>query len=71
MYKEVLRDIEGIATYPIIGLILFLITFVSMLIWVFSLRREFIEEMGRLPLDSDHESAASSTEPSGALRHGE
>lgn len=53
MYKDILRNIEGIDSYPVVSLIVFVVFFVSLLIWVVSMKKSVIAEMSNLPLDSD------------------
>jgi hypothetical protein len=67
MFKDVLRAIEGVAIYPVIALVLFMVVFVALVIWTARLRREYVDEMGNLPLDRD---GGSGDEPEGAPHHG-
>jgi len=67
MYKDVLRAIDGVAIYPIAALLLFMLVFVSLVVWVARLRREYVEEMGNLPLEHD---SVTSGEREGAHHHG-
>ncbi len=53
MYKEILRNIEGIDSYPLVSLIVFIVFFVSLLIWVMTMKKSVVAEMSQLPLDSD------------------
>ncbi|MEX0648965.1 MAG: hypothetical protein WEA56_12970 [Balneolaceae bacterium] len=53
MYKDVLRSIEGIATFPIIALMLFLGFFIAMLIYLFKKDKSHWDEAARLPLETD------------------
>jgi len=54
MIKELLRSIPGIATFPIISLILFFSIFVGISIWAFwRLDKKHVQKMKELPLDSD------------------
>lgn len=54
MLKEVMQSIEGIATYPVVSLVLFIIAFLAVLYAVWRLSPAEIEHAGRLPLDDDH-----------------
>lgn len=49
--KHNLETIEGIASYPIISLLIFFIFFVGLGIWVLSYKKEKIEEMSHIPLN--------------------
>ena len=56
MYKNVLQSIQDIEIWPIISLVLFFIVFVSMLIFVFKIKKQYIDEVKNLPLDEGSES---------------
>ncbi|AOC93275.1 MULTISPECIES: CcoQ/FixQ family Cbb3-type cytochrome c oxidase assembly chaperone [Flavobacterium] len=49
--KHNMETISGIEIYPIISLLIFFFFFVGLGIWVFSYRKEKIEEMSNIPLD--------------------
>lgn len=51
MYKEVLRAIAGIDTFPIISLLLFVITFAVVLVRVARMDRTSVERLAALPLE--------------------
>ncbi len=53
MYKELLRSIENIATFPIISLILFVLIFAIMLWWTFAHDNSFLKQMSLIPLDTE------------------
>ncbi|HCY76137.1 MAG TPA: CcoQ/FixQ family Cbb3-type cytochrome c oxidase assembly chaperone [Ignavibacteriales bacterium] len=55
MYKELLQSIEGIAVYPIISLIVFVLFFAIILLWMFKVDKNYIKKMENLPLDNDEE----------------
>ena len=55
MIQNVLEHMGGIENYGIISLILFVVTFLGMLIWVLLLKKPVLEEMSRLPLQTDSE----------------
>ena len=48
-----LESIEGVAIYPIIGIIIFFSFFVVLLWWVFRLDKRFIKDMSDAPLQDD------------------
>lgn len=52
MIKEYLQAIEGIAIYPVIGLILFLSIFLFIIFWMFKIDRNYLKHMKQLPLDT-------------------
>lgn len=53
MYKDVLSDIEGISIYPIISLIVFVSFFVVLGIYVFKMKKDYISEMKKIPLEEN------------------
>jgi cbb3-type cytochrome oxidase subunit 3 len=51
-----LESIEGVAIFPIIGIIIFFSFFVGLLWWVFKLDKRFVKDMSDAPLlDDDNE----------------
>lgn len=53
MYKDVLRAIAGIDTFPVVSLVIFVVTFALVLISVLHMDRASADEMAALPLDGD------------------
>ncbi|MDY0986491.1 Cbb3-type cytochrome oxidase component FixQ [Flavobacterium sp. ACN2] len=49
--KHNMETISGIEVYPIISLLIFFLFFVGLGVWVFSYRKEKIQEMSNIPLD--------------------
>jgi cbb3-type cytochrome oxidase subunit 3 len=49
-----MESIEGIATYPMISLLIFFVFFSILFWWVFTASKEHIREVSELPLD-DHQ----------------
>ncbi|WP_125719539.1 CcoQ/FixQ family Cbb3-type cytochrome c oxidase assembly chaperone [Flavobacterium ustbae] len=49
--KHNMETISGIEVYPIISFLIFFLFFVGLGIWVFSYRKEKIQEMSNIPLD--------------------
>ena len=47
--KEHMETIDGIANYPMVSLLIFVLLFW----WVFTATKEHIREMSELPLDND------------------
>jgi hypothetical protein len=50
-----LESTEGIAIFPIIGLLIFFSFFLFLLYYIYHLDKLFVKEMGDLPLESDVE----------------
>lgn len=49
--KHNMENIEGIETYPILALLIFFIFFVGLAVWVFSYKKEKIDELSQMPLN--------------------
>ena len=59
MFKHYFEQIDGIAFFPLLSLMIFFLFFVSLLIWVVKVNKGYIQEMSNLPLAE--EQAPSST----------
>ena len=51
MEKEILSRIDGVGIYGVISICLFFSFFIGMLVWAFTKKKNYLEKMGRLPLD--------------------
>jgi len=51
LFSNYLKAIEGIATYPIISLVIFFLLFLGVTWYVFRMKKEDVDEMSRLPLN--------------------
>ncbi|MCI4441904.1 MAG: cbb3-type cytochrome c oxidase subunit 3 [Lentimicrobium sp.] len=51
--KHNLETIEGIESYPIVALLIFFSFFVALAFWVFSYKKEKIDEMSHIPFNDD------------------
>ena len=49
--KHNMETIAGVAVYPVLSLLIFFAFFVGLGIWVFSYKKEKIEEMSQIPLN--------------------
>ena len=49
--KGHMESIDGIATYPMVSLIIFFSFFVILFWWVFTTSKGHVKEMSELPLD--------------------
>lgn len=47
-----MTGIEGIEIYPIISLLIFFIFFAMLFVWVFTAKKQHIDEMSNLPFDT-------------------
>lgn len=50
--KGHMETIQGIEIYPIISLLIFFLFFVVLFWWVFTAKKEYVEEVSQIPLDS-------------------
>ena len=51
--KNYMESIDGIATYPMISLLIFFVFFALLFWWVLTASREHIKEVSELPLDDN------------------
>ncbi|WP_269227630.1 CcoQ/FixQ family Cbb3-type cytochrome c oxidase assembly chaperone [Flavobacterium eburneipallidum] len=51
--KHNMETIAGVSIYPIISLLIFFFFFVGLGIWVFSYRKEKIDELSQMPLNDN------------------
>lgn len=51
--KGNLEQIDGVAIYPIISLLIFFIFFVALFWWVFSAKKEHIKKVSNIPLEDN------------------
>jgi cytochrome c oxidase cbb3-type subunit 4 len=51
--KHNMETIAGVAIYPILSLLIFFAFFVGLGIWVFSYKKEKIDEMSQIPLNDN------------------
>lgn len=49
--KHNMETIDGVAIFPILSLSIFFLFFVGLGIWVFSYKKEKIEELSNIPLN--------------------
>lgn len=52
--KYHMTEIEGIAIYPIISLLIFFLFFTVLFWWVVSSKKEYINRVSRIPLDEEN-----------------
>jgi cytochrome c oxidase cbb3-type subunit IV len=48
--KHNMETIAGVAIYPILSLLIFFVFFLALGIWVFTYKKEKIQELSQLPL---------------------
>lgn len=51
--KHNMETIAGVAVYPTLSLLIFFAFFVGLGIWVFSYKKEKIDELSQIPLNDD------------------
>jgi cytochrome c oxidase cbb3-type subunit IV len=49
--KHNMESIDGVAIFPILSLLIFFFFFLGLGLWVFSYKKEKIEELSNIPLD--------------------
>jgi hypothetical protein len=53
MFKHYFEQIEGIATMPLLSLIIFFVFFLSLGIWVLRANKHYLHTMESLPLEDN------------------
>lgn len=53
--KGNLENIDGVAIYPLISLLVFFVFFVVLFWWVLTAKKDHIEEVSNIPLDLDND----------------
>lgn len=61
MIQQVLSGIGGIGNYGVVSILLFFAVFAGVLIWAFSRKKSYLQEMSALPLDSGETGAENSS----------
>lgn len=51
--KGPLESIDGVEIYPIISLLIFFLFFTALFWWVFTAKKEYINDVSNIPLDFD------------------
>ena len=52
--KHNMENIAGVAIYPILSLLIFFLFFVGLSVWVFSYKKEKINELSNIPLGNEN-----------------
>ncbi len=53
--KGYMESIDGIATYPMLSLLIFFIFFVILFAWVFTASKEYIKEVSEIPFENNNQ----------------
>ena len=53
MFKNYFKGIDGIASYPMVLLVMFSIFFALMILWIWRTDKNYFKEQGSLPLDDN------------------
>lgn len=53
--KGHMETIQGIEIYPIISLLIFFLFFVVLFWWVFTAKKDYVEEVSQIPLDNEND----------------
>jgi cbb3-type cytochrome oxidase subunit 3 len=53
--KGHMESIAGIEVYPIISLLIFFIFFVALFWWVFTAKKDYIQQVEQIPLETDND----------------
>lgn len=52
--KHHMTEIDGIAVYPIISLVIFFLFFTALTWWVVTSKKEYIDKVSQIPLGDDN-----------------
>jgi len=55
MFRAIFSGASGMGIYPVISLILFMTIFITVLVWMLTIKRPYIKHMSELPLDNTNE----------------
>jgi hypothetical protein len=64
MISKVLSSIDGIATYPIISLAIFIPFFIVVTVWILKLDSRYLHHMSNLPLEDPSDAQEGGNEKS-------
>ena len=53
--KGNLENIDDVQIYPLISLVIFFVFFVALFYWVFTAKKEHIQEVSNIPLEDNHQ----------------
>lgn len=53
--KGHMETIEGIEIYPIISLLIFFLFFMGLFWWVFTAKKDYVEEVSQIPLENEND----------------
>lgn len=53
--KGYMETIDGVATYPMISLLIFFLFFVVLFLWVITASKEHIEEVSNIPFENNNQ----------------
>jgi len=60
MFKHYFKGIEGIASYPMVLLVIFLLFFTGMIVYLWKSDKTFMKKMSEMPLSEDNQDSYSS-----------
>ncbi|SHI95152.1 Cbb3-type cytochrome oxidase component FixQ [Mesonia phycicola] len=55
--KGHMETIDGVEVYPLISLLIFFLFFVALFWWVFTSKKEYIQEVSNIPLETEKDAA--------------
>lgn len=63
MEEKIISSLDGVSIYGIISILIFFIFFSITLVWVFALKKNYLNHMGELPLDASEQEPAKPSNP--------
>ena len=53
MFKDAVRNVEGLGLYPTISFVIFFVFFIGLSIYVYGITKKHSSELGNLPFEED------------------
>jgi cytochrome c oxidase cbb3-type subunit 4 len=67
MIENVLSSINGIGTYGVISICIFVVTFVVAVLWMLTVKKSYIRSMSQLPLEDENDGQKRDSESNGII----
>ena len=63
MEEKIICSINGVGIYGIISIVIFVVFFTAMLVWALTQKKNYLDEMGSLPLENSEENSNEKKQP--------
>ena len=51
MFDSIFANSENLSIYPVVSLIIFMVMFITVIVWLFRLKKDYFAKMENLPLE--------------------